>query len=387
MKWSSRSLALICLLMLAFGLVTREEALAASKRKPASQNVSLDDIELDDVDDIQLDGDEAPAKPTKKPAKKIKAAAATAPKVIDDDVKKAVADAVKAEKAKKPDEVVKLLKDKLDRLDRKGLFLLARAYRAQESYQNEYHVLEQIYSANAQDYVVKTQLADSLLKQKKAEEAIVAYREAKAINKEYKPAYDGLWKALELSKDSYEARLALHDMVKTFGSEKKSSAELCRLYSAENFLEKAIELCRSAIETDPENPDNYVHLGMSLRDEEKPDEASEILSKAAKRFPASEWVQSAAGDMRIAKKDYAQAYVLYKAGAKADAKSARSWAGLAKSAHELQKYEEALNAFKISCKLDRKQSIQIRAAATDLGKSKNSEWQDKYAEAAFNCDN
>jgi tetratricopeptide (TPR) repeat protein len=124
-------------------------------------------------------------------------------------------------------------------------------------------------------------------------------------------------------------------MIKIFGPTPKSQSELCRLFTSQDFLQKSEEHCRKAIELDPKNPENYVHLGMSLRDQEETDEAVKVLVDAAKRFPASENVLTSAAELKATKKDFAVSYELYKKATVVDPKSVRSWLGLAKSAHEL----------------------------------------------------
>lgn len=247
-------------------------------------------------------------------------------------------------------------------------------------------MLDLLLAKNPKDYVVKTQEGEAFMKLNRVEDALVSFQEAKAINKQYQPAYEGHWTALEKAKDMYEARAALSDMVKVFGPTPRAQSQLCRLFSTEDFLEKSEEHCRKAIELDPKNPDNYVHLGMSLRDQEKPDAALALLVDAAKKFPNSEWVLATAGELKASKKDFGDAYELYKKAVVADPKSVRSWLGFAKSAHQLQKYPEAMIAFQKSCALDRKTSIHFRSAASDLKRAGNAKMSAEYFDAELKCE-
>ena len=375
MKWSSPLTATVVALTLTLGS-TRAEAKAV-KRKPASQNVTLDEIELDEDE------------PTDKKSAKGKTSPDSA--VFSEEISPAVTDALKKagplEEKKAYSEVVKTLSPVVSQLPRQGLLMLSRAYRATKNFQGELQVLDLILAKNEKDYVVKTQEADALVKLNRLEEAVAAYKAAKDLNKQYRPAYEGYWRVLELTKDTYDARVALTEMIKVFGTTAKSQSELCRLMTTQDFLQKSEETCRKAIELDPKNPDNYVHLGMSLRDQEQADDAVKVLIDATKRFPASETVLSAAADMKAAKKDFAVSYELYKKATAVDPKSVRSWLGLAKSAHELQKYPEALAAFKKSCAMERRNSIQVRNAGMELKKNGNSSMAQTYFDAAFDCDN
>lgn len=340
----------------------------ATKQKKVSQSESLDDIELD-VDE---------ATPIEKQD--------VAPVVVSPKVKDAVAKAASLESKKQYADVLKILKPLVAELPRHGVLILYRAYKATGDHQGELQMLELLLAKNPKDYVVKTQEGEAFLKLNRVEDALTAFQEAKAMNKQYQPAYEGHWTTLEKAKDMYEARAALSDMVKVFGPTPRSQSQLCRLFSTEDFLEKAEEHCRKAIELDPKNPDNYVHLGMSLRDQEKPDAALALLMDASKRFPASEWVLSTAGDLKASKKDFGDAYELYKKAAAADQKSVRSWLGLAKSAHQLQKYPEAISAFQKACALDRKTSIHFRSAASDLKRAGNVKMSTQYLDAELQCE-
>lgn len=372
MKWSSTLIATVATLGLVLGSAHAEAR--KTKRKPASQNVSLDDIELDE--------DESPIK-----GKPTEAAAEVTAEGVSPEIKEALKQASAFEEKKAFEDVSKTLKPFVSQLPRHGVLMLSRAYRATKNYQGELQLLEVLLARNEKDYVVKTQEADALVKLSRFEESAEAYRVAKSINKQYRPAYEGHWVALEKAKDIYEARAALSDLIKVFGPNPKSQSQLCRLYTSQDFLEKSEEHCRKAIELDPKNPDNYVHLGMSLRDQEQSEAAVKVMLDAAKRFPASENVLNSAADLKANKKDFAVSYDLYKKATVVDAKSTRSWLGLAKSAHELQKYPEALEAFKKSCAMERKNSIQVRNAGMELKKNGNEKLAQTYFDAAFDCDN
>jgi tetratricopeptide (TPR) repeat protein len=386
MKWFSTMITLV----FAAAVVATPGSFVHAKsskpsKKPSSQNVTLDEIELDS-DEPEVSKPEA--KSGKSPGAKA-ASDVTQPVVESKPVPKAVQEAItkarSLEEKKQYTDVVAALKPVVDQLPRHGILMLSRAYRATNNLSGELQMLEILLAKNPKDYVVKTQEADVLVKLNRMEEALASYQAAKALNKQYKPAYDGHWKALEKAKDMYEARAVLSDMVKVFGPTPSSQSQLCRLFSTEDFLEKSEENCRKAIELDPKNPDNYVHLGLSLRDQERADDATKLLVDAAKRFPASESVLSAAADLKAAKKDFGDSYELYKKATVADSTSVRSWLGLAKSAHELQKYPEAIEAFTKSCLLDRKTSIHFRSAMTTLKQTGNPAMAAKYLDAEERC--
>jgi tetratricopeptide (TPR) repeat protein len=282
-------------------------------------------------------------------------------------------------------EVITLLKPYNDRLPRKGLIILARGYAQNRDPINELRTLELCLAKNPNDYVVQTMLGDSYGHARRSEEAVASYLEAKKTNAKYRPAYDGMLAVLERTGDRYEARTLLNDMIKVFGAQPGFYTDLCRLYALDNFLEKSVEVCRKAIEKDPKTAENYVYLGTSLRDQEESSHAEKVLNDASKRFPASEPVQSTAGEFSVSRKDYVGAYRHYKQAVVADSKSSKALLGLATSAFELQKYEEALRTFIQACKVNKHAAGEFRLAAGKLRARKDYSWQSKYENAMVNC--
>lgn len=281
--------------------------------------------------------------------------------------------------------ILGLLKPVTDTLPRRGLLLLARAFAKQADTLNEVRTLELCLAKNAQDYVVQTALGDSYLRAKRFEEAVASYREARQINARYRPTYDGLLAALEKLGERYEARVLLNDMMKYFGTQPSFLTDLCRLYALDNFLEKSIEVCRSAIERNPKNPDNYIYLGLSLKDQENPAKAAEVLSDAAKRFPASELAQTSAGELEIERKNFVAAHKLFQQAVAIAPQSGKALAGLANTAFELQKTGEALEAYKKACAADRRYVKDFRLALAKLRTRRDINWEQKYDDAIAQC--
>ncbi|MEK7356373.1 MAG: tetratricopeptide repeat protein, partial [Bdellovibrionota bacterium] len=106
----------------------------------------------------------------------------------------------------------------------------------------------------------------------------------------------------------------------------------------------------------------------------------------AKRFPASEPVQTTTGSLYLDKKDFAVAYRYYKQATKADPKSSRAWQGLANTAFELQKNQEALDAYGTACSLDRKMTKDLRGAISKLRVRKDLKWEMQFESRLLKCD-
>jgi tetratricopeptide (TPR) repeat protein len=300
-------------------------------------------------------------------------------------VKEALARVDELMKQSKFDEVISSLKPMAESLPRKGLLTLARAYAAKKDHSNEIRTLDLALVKNARDYVVMTRLGEAYAKAKKSDEAIEKFLEAKTINRRYLPAYEALLAELERKADNYEARSLVQDMIQQFGERPTYFTALCRLFSKDAFLEKAVSVCEEAIKKDPKVPENYVHLGECLKDQEKLDRALSVLKDAGRRFPASEIVHKTKGDMHFAKRQFVEAHKSYKQATEADSKSVHSWLGYANSAFELYRNQEALTAFLKACELDRRETKDLRIAIDKLRKRNDSTWLSRFADGLSSC--
>lgn len=338
-----------------------------TSNKKSSKDASVDDIELDETVSSPVQMPKALVTNPQVPA-------LTPDAPLTSEIKKDLAQAELAEKAKDSAGVVKALKPHLEKIPRKGLLQLARAYRALDDNVNEAAALEIVVAKNPSDYVTQTMLGEAYLKLKRFDVAGKAFLAARTLNNKYRPAYEGQWKVFEKDDSKYEARTLVLDMNKTFGPDPKITAAICRMYSGEDFLEKTVEGCRLAIATDNKNPDNYFHLAMALRDESEKDEAQKLIDDAAKRFPKSEKVQTLAGEMKAEAKDFASAYTYFKQATLADAKSVKANVGLGNAAFELRKHTEAIAAFEVACRIDKRSGRDFRAAALLARKNKDPQW-------------
>jgi tetratricopeptide (TPR) repeat protein len=281
--------------------------------------------------------------------------------------------------------MIELLKAVTDKLPRRGLLMLARAYNGNNQPALQVQTLELCLAKNPQDFVVKTFLGEAQIGAKHVEEAVRILREVKASNKHYKPAYEALVKSLIAVGDRFEARSVLVETMKTFTPLPTEYSQLCELYSLDDFLQKSVETCRTATEKDASHYQNYIHLAESLRDLEQSDEAYAILRKAVARFPKNDAVLVATGDLRAKQNDFGVAYDFYKKAVAANRGSAAAHGGLANSALELQKNKEALNEFLSACKIDRKYARDLRIAIAKLKTRKDSETARQFEDAANDC--
>ncbi|HVK61966.1 MAG TPA: hypothetical protein VM432_10465, partial [Bdellovibrionales bacterium] len=182
---------------------------------------------MSDLDSIQLDEEEDT--PTKSARK-------TASVEAVEDFSEKIEEASKLEKAGDPAKAIALLTPISEKLGRQGLLVLARAHRANKNSIAALKTLELCLSKNSKDYVVQTLIGDVLADTPNTDDAVAAYNAARKMNKNYRPAYEGLLALFEKKQEHYESRMLLTDMVALFKNVPRYYSDLCRLYSNGDFM-------------------------------------------------------------------------------------------------------------------------------------------------------
>ena len=282
-------------------------------------------------------------------------------------------------------EAIQLLAPANDILPRSGLLILAEAYAGKKDSLSEIRTLELCIAKNPKDYVAQTAYGRALIRASRVDNGLVAFQEATKLNPRYRPAYDALLTELEKKGERYEARNVIEDMRRRFGDEPKFFTSLCRLYAADDYNEKSIEVCELAIEKNAAIPENHMYLGLALMNREQIDRATSVLKSASRRFPRSEPVQWALGELAMTKKDTVSAFNHFKRAATANGKSSRAWVGYGTAAFKLQKNDEALKAFIKACKIERQQTREFRSAIGELRFRKDIHWQTKFEIGINEC--
>jgi tetratricopeptide (TPR) repeat protein len=286
---------------------------------------------------------------------------------------------------KKWDEVIQTLKPLNDSLPRKSLLTLATAFEHKKEYLSQIRTLQLCVAKHPGDYVAITELGRAYSLAGRKNDAQDRFLEAKSINSKYRPAYEGLLVELEKNGPIYEAIELVNDMQKVFGAHSVFFSTLCRLYTLDGHIKKAIETCESAITRDGKNPENYINLSKALKNGENTDKANQVLTKALGRFPASELVQATAGEMQIERKDFVAAYRIFKKASETSPNSGRAQIGYADAAFALQKNEEALKAYIRACKLDKKLTKNFRTSYGVLRERKDFTWQQRFESGLNQC--
>jgi tetratricopeptide (TPR) repeat protein len=284
------------------------------------------------------------------------------------------------------DKVTELLWKNVDRLDRKGLILLATAHEKKKEPANTLKVAHILTSRNPKDFEGFYLTGLAQLMSKKNSEALEALKTTLELNPKYQPAYDRLAEMYEQKKNMYELRILYQDMIEKIGPKAEFLSKLCEINTLDFQEDQALSNCKEAIAKDPKKAENYVYLGLTRSHAGETEDAKKILKEAAESHSKSEFAQYTYANLLDESKDYLESAKYYKAGLTVDAQSARCWLGYAKATFEIHKFDQSLEGFKKACKLDQKNAVAFRRAANSLKASKEGgEWVKPFAAAAESC--
>lgn len=290
-------------------------------------------------------------------------------------------------KRKKFDDVIRVLSPYSNEISINGIQTLAEAYRQKKDFQKEVLTLS-IYIEREPDKFRPNYLIGRALKDAgKTDEAVKHLRSSISMAPKHQPSFDELLKIFVETKQNYESRILLNDMIKTFGEKKGFLNQLCALYINDGFLAEARSTCQKAIKRDPRYPDNHVHLAQSFLGMENKKSSEKVFIVAARQFPKSEYVQWATGEFYYQDKNYPIAIRYLRQAVLADPKSARSNLGLAISLFETNAFKDALPYYLQACKQDESR-VALEAFRSAAGKlrHKNSSESGPYESELSKCE-
>ncbi|MCB0413849.1 MAG: tetratricopeptide repeat protein [Bdellovibrionales bacterium] len=271
-------------------------------------------------------------------------------------------------------------------LDRNSIFQLAKCQHEQKKYSEEVKTLLTLSPDKKKDlkalYYIGLAYADS----NQYPNAITYYKKALQVDGESRVVYEHLLDVFEKTKNIYEQRVLLKEMIKKFESVAPYYHKLCRTYSEEAFVAETIKICSTAIEKDQKHAaESYVYLAQAYIDSKQKDKAKKILKTATKRFKGSEVVFRTMGEFFLNEKDFHSALRYFKTAFRNNDHSARSALGMAKSLFYTGKFEEAYGAFEKACRLDRSTYTDFRTATSRLQQEKKYDLHNKYLKASNRC--
>lgn len=290
-------------------------------------------------------------------------------------------------KRKEYEKTTLLLWKHIDKIDRRGIILLAKAHEKRNEPIDMIRALNVEIGKDDQDHEAYTWMAKAYVLQRKSKDAMENFKKAVELNPKYEPAYDGLIELYSKREppNLYELRILYQDMIANIGSRPMYLRKLCEINTMDGTYDAAMTGCKEAIAKDATVADPFVYLGVSQKANGDDATALVTLKKAAQDFPKAEIAQYYYARLLEEQKNYVEAMRFYKQGTEADPQAARSWLGLATSSFEIRKYELSLLAYQKACKYDKKNAVAFRKATSILRNSKNAQWVDKFESSSDNC--
>jgi tetratricopeptide (TPR) repeat protein len=232
---------------------------------------------------------------------------------------------------------------------------------------------------------VFTDLGNAYIKIKQFDEAIKNFRFAIEKYPKHRPAYEGMLEVFRQTKNAYELRALLMDMLSIFGKDKKVLTEICSLDYLGGFLDNAVTNCQFAIEVDPSTAENHVYLALTFRAQQNEDRASKILLNAAKQFPKSELALIEAGKVSERNTNWEAASKYYSTCTKNIPKSVECYLGLGRSQLKSKAFQKGIDAFLKACELDRTKFPELLKAMGDLRVDGFESWSVKFKSQSKKC--
>lgn len=273
-----------------------------------------------------------------------------------------------------------------DKLDRNTMLLLVDALENRNMHLEQVKLLKDLALKYPNNSRIQYKLGLAYYNYRDADNAVESLRKAIQLRPNFYPPYKTLLSLFKETQNIYESRELLKNTLAQFGETPKLLSELCELTYKDNLIDQGITVCSKAYGADVNNVDNLIYLGQLQMKSGMVAEGQDNILRAANKNYGNEFAQWAAGQIYLEKKNYHVALRYFKAAVKANSKSARARLGHALSLFALDKYEAALNEFKISCDYDKKLTKDpFRVAANKVKQAKNYDWTKPYDTAAKRC--
>lgn len=283
------------------------------------------------------------------------------------------------------EDVVTRLSPQVESLDREGLFELAKAYSNLGASESSIKVYTAALALDKNDLEAKTLIGAEQMRMGQEKVAIQTLKEVIDSNKKFTAAYRVLGRIYEKRNNKYELRLLYQDLLKHDGEKAEYLLKLCELTTLDSYYDLSRQYCTRASQLDRNSPIPAVYLGLTAKDTGDATSADKQLKAAAEKFPSSILAQMSYADHLVSQKNFIAAYNYYKLAREIEPKNSAALLGLANSAFEIQKYEEALGLFSDNCKSDRTVMPHFRRATNTLRTNRLNTWLRKYEQKVEKC--
>lgn len=286
---------------------------------------------------------------------------------------------------KEYDKAIETLNPHLDKVHGPGLLILASAYREKKDWAGVVRILTIATSEDDKSASKFYDLGKAQFQNKSEIDAIASMRKSLALDPKFRPAAEALKDHFIETKARYEAREMLQDMLKRFGPQPTYYNQLCQLFAEDGFAKETINSCQKAISVSKAHPDNFVYLAQGYTDSEQPKIAEKVLLKASERFPKSEFVQWATGQIFLKRNLDPVAAKYFRLAVQAKPDSVRSLLGLAEAELHNSKFDIAYDNYFKACQIDPKTVSDFQEATATLRQKNNEAWVRKFNQGASGC--
>lgn len=196
------------------------------------------------------------------------------------------------------------------------------------------------------------------------------------------------FQALELLAEMYksnqkyfEAASAYLDLVKL--TKNNFDLQLCEIHTLDSQHTEAEKYCKKANQAFSKNPYPYIYLGISEREKLNLDQAVANF-KSSLRRQQTEMAFVCIGEIYFIKQKFGGAIEAFKRAIKISPNSSRAILAIAWAQIKEKKLMEALESFKLACKLNRNVAVDMRRAYKVLNEEKSPEAR-LFAEYSQKC--
>lgn len=366
-------------LALSYGLLVSFPAAAQRKRAPASETPSTE---------VQVSSPPAQTPPPPPPApiapqdpvESLLASLQKTPGQVD--VVMEIAEIYL--RTNRADKAAEILWKHVSLLPKSGMLLLIKTHQEKKEWSQVVRAANLLLSKNEKDADGLVALGSAQFARGKVTDAKEALKKALEHNPRSLPAYRALGEIYE--GNPYEQRLLYQDMVEVFGERAEFLTKLCQINTADGENEQGEKVCQQAIGKDSKRPENHVNLALIAKQKGETDRARQLFKKAADRFPKSELAQFENANFLEGSKNYIEAFRYYERCVKAEAASERCLVGVGNTGVQIQKLDEAFEAFRQVCrKSGRKHAGAMRKASHLLRGQKSFDWAGKFEDLSERC--
>lgn len=234
-----------------------------------------------------------------------------------------------------------------------SLVNLAKAYSELNDHLNEIRILQIYVDKNGHRFRPHYYLGLAYKKIKKYDQATEQFRQSIQYAPGHRPSYNELLDIFTTTKQNYESRILLNDMIRTFGPKKEFSNLSCKLYTNDNFLIEALAACKKAIKQNPNYPDNHIYLAQNYYNQNNRTAAEKVFKTIGRSYKSSEFAQYAVGEFYLHEKNYPTAVRYLKNAVELKDNELRSQFALSIALFESKNYTLSLTHFDKACKLDK----------------------------------